>query len=127
MNIEEFNTFASWWLSKREYAEKIAEEICQRSPEAIFISNRGDGKNWIGFTYYPYDDERYTETEHFPSEWLFDPNAVEKAKARRKEDLRQAAIRREEQNTKEKRERMARAKYDYERLKAEFDAKFEAR
>jgi len=123
MNIEEFNTFAAWWIAKREYAEKIAEEICGHSPDAIFITNWGDGKNQIGFTHYPWDDAHYTETEYFPSEWLLDPNAIEKAKARREEERRQEAIRCEQKARGEALNRMEQAKAEYERLKAKYETK----
>jgi hypothetical protein len=123
ITIEEFNKFAAWWISKREYAEKIAEEICGHSPDAIFITNWGDGKNQIGFTHYPWDDAHYTETEYFPSEWLFDPNAIEKARAIREENKRQEKARQEEQEKERRQKDEDRIRAEYKRLMEKYENK----
>ena len=121
---EEFDRFAAWWLSKQEHTKKIANALCNRGIYDVFISASDDSDELrIGYTYYRYADDNYPETDYFRINFLFDPNAIEKATMKRDEEKRLEALRREERNMKEKRERMERAKWDYEQLKKELESK----
>lgn len=117
---EEFDRFAAWWDSKREYAKQIAKTLCERTIHDIFLSDDTPPKR-IGYTYYEYDDDHFHSTGYFPASYLFDSDSIEKAKEQRAEEKRQEAIRLEQQRLEDGRKELERARAEYEYLKAKFE------